>query len=74
MQEAKAYKIRVSSSQQTMVATWDDNDEQSIDEEQPHEMSNLAIKQLDMNHFDKINQVNDLSSYDELFKVFKKIA
>lgn len=50
MQEAKAYKIRVSSSQQIMVATWDENDEQSIDKEQPHEMSNLAINQLDMNH------------------------
>ena len=49
-----------------MVATWDDNDEETLDEEEPHEMSNLALMEIG----EEINEVNNLPSYDELTEPF----
>lgn len=51
---------------ETMVATWDDNDEETLDEEEPHEMSNLALMEIG----EEINEVNNLLSYDELTEPF----
>ena len=48
-----------------MVATQDDSDEESSDEEDSQEVSNLTLD-------DELDEVNDLSTYDELYDAFKK--
>ena len=47
-----------------MVATWDDSDEESSDEEDSQEVSNLTL--MAIRDDDELDEVNDLSSYDEL--------
>ena len=46
-----------------MVATWDDSDEESSDEEDLQEVSNLALMAIGD---DELDEVNDLPTYDEL--------
>lgn len=46
-----------------MLVAWDDSDEESIDEEQSHEVSNLAFMAIGDESFD---EVNDLHSYNGL--------
>ena len=52
-----------------MVATWDDSDEETLDEEESHEVSNLALMAIE----EEIDEVRDLPSYDELFEAFTKL-
>ena len=49
-----------------MVATWDDSNEQALDEEESHEVSNLALMAIG----EEIDMANDLPSYNELFQAF----
>lgn len=39
-----------------MVATWDDSDEETSDEKEPHEVSNLALLAIG----EELDEVNDL--------------
>ncbi|KAK9180632.1 hypothetical protein WN944_023765 [Citrus x changshan-huyou] len=53
-----------------MVATWDDSDENSSDEEESQEVSNLAL--MAIGDDDDLNEVSD-PSYDELYDAFKEL-
>lgn len=53
-----------------MVTIWDDNDEESTDKEELHEVWNLAFMAIGDESFDELKVVNDLPSYDELFEAF----
>ena len=45
------------------VATWDDSDEKSSEKEDSQEVSNLALMAIGA---DKLDQVNDIPTYDKL--------
>ena len=49
-----------------MVATCNDSNEETSDEEKSHEVSNLSLIAIR----EEIDEVNDLPSYDELFEAF----
>ena len=49
-----------------MVAMWDDSDEETSYKEKSYEVSNLALMAIG----DELDEVNNLSSHDELFKSF----
>lgn len=51
-----------------MVATWDDSDEDTSDEEESHEVSNLTLMAIR----GKIDEVNDLPTHNELFIMWSK--
>ncbi|KAH9698155.1 hypothetical protein KPL71_023904 [Citrus sinensis] len=53
-----------------MVATWDDSEEESSDEEGSQEVSNLALMAIGGN--DDLNEVSD-PTYDELYDAFKDL-
>ncbi|KAH9716703.1 hypothetical protein KPL71_021554 [Citrus sinensis] len=53
-----------------MVATWDNSDEDSSDEEESQEVSNLAL--MSIGDDDDLNEVSDLT-YDELYDAFKEM-
>ena len=53
-----------------MVATWDDSDEDSSDEEKSQEVSNLTLMALGDDN--DLNEVSD-SAYDELYDAFKEM-
>ena len=53
-----------------MVATWDDSDEESSDEEDSQEVSNLVLIAIGDDEFD---EVNDLPTYNELYDAFKEL-
>ncbi|KAH9658168.1 hypothetical protein KPL70_023385 [Citrus sinensis] len=53
-----------------MVATWDDSDEDSSDEDELHEVSNLAL--MAIGDDDDHNEVSD-PTYDELYDAFKEL-
>ncbi|KAH9687357.1 hypothetical protein KPL70_014742 [Citrus sinensis] len=53
-----------------MVATWDDSEEDSSDEEGLQEVSNLAL--MAIGEDDNLNEVND-PTYDELYDAFKDL-
>ena len=53
-----------------MIATWDDSDEDSPDEDEFHEVSNLAL--MEIGDDDDINEISD-PTYDELYDVFKEL-
>ena len=55
-----------------MVATWDDNDKESSDEEQ-QEMTNLALMAIGEKSFNELDKVSDLPTYDELHNAFKEL-
>ena len=52
-----------------MVATWDDSDEESSDEEDSQEVSNLTLMAIED---DELNKVSD-PTYDELYDAFKEL-
>ncbi|KAH9680686.1 hypothetical protein KPL71_026648 [Citrus sinensis] len=53
-----------------MVATWDDSEEDSSDEEGSQEVSNLALMAIGGD--DDLNEVSD-PTYDELYDAFKEL-
>ena len=53
-----------------MVATWNESDEDSSDEEESQEVSNLAL--MAIGDDDDLNEVSD-PTYDELYDVFKEL-
>ncbi|KAH9651466.1 Integrase catalytic domain-containing protein [Citrus sinensis] len=53
-----------------MVATWDDSEEESSDEEGSQEVSNLALMAIGGD--DDLNEVSD-PTYDELYDAFKDL-
>ena len=56
-----------------MVATWDDSDEETSDDEEYQEMTNLALMAIGDDSDDEFEEVNDLSAYDELYDAFKEL-
>ncbi|KAH9656139.1 hypothetical protein KPL70_022564 [Citrus sinensis] len=53
-----------------MVATWDDSEEESNDEEGSQEVSNLALMEIGWD--DDLNEVSD-PTYDELYDAFQDL-
>ncbi|KAH9671168.1 hypothetical protein KPL70_017253 [Citrus sinensis] len=53
-----------------MVATWDDSDEDSSDEKESQEVTNLALMAIEDD--DDLNEVSD-PTYDELYNAFKEM-
>lgn len=53
-----------------MVATWDNSDEESSDEEDSQEVSNLTLMAIGD---DELDEINDLPTYDELHVAFKEL-
>ena len=47
-----------------MVATWDDNEEKSLDKEESHEMSHLALMAIG----EEDDEVSDIHSYVNCLK------
>ncbi|KAH9680684.1 hypothetical protein KPL71_026646 [Citrus sinensis] len=56
-----------------MVATWDDSDEETSDDEEYQEMTNLALMAIGDESDDELDEVNDLFTYDELYDAFKEL-
>ena len=56
-----------------MVATWDDSDEETSDDEEHQEMTNLALMAIGDESDDELDEVNDLLTYDELHDAFKEL-
>lgn len=61
------------SKKKVLVATWDNNDEESSNEEQAREISNLALITIWGERFDELDNVNELPSYVELFNSFQEL-
>ena len=51
------------------MATWNNSDEESTEEDQAYKMSNLALMAIG----DELDEVNDLPYYDELHETFKEL-
>ena len=49
-----------------MVATWDDSDEETSNDEEHQEMTNLFLMAIGEESLDELNEVSDLPTYDEL--------
>ncbi|KAH9699241.1 hypothetical protein KPL71_024267 [Citrus sinensis] len=56
-----------------MVATWDDIEEETSDDEEHQEMTNLALMAIGDESNDELDEVNDLPTYDELHDAFKEL-
>ncbi|KAH9770162.1 hypothetical protein KPL71_012287 [Citrus sinensis] len=56
-----------------MVATWDDSNEETSDDKEHQEMTNLALMAIGDESDDELDEVNDLSTYDELYGAFKEL-
>ena len=56
-----------------MVATWDDSDEETSDDEEQQEITNLDLMAIGKESFDKLDEVSDLPTYDELYNAFKEL-
>ncbi|KAH9751297.1 hypothetical protein KPL71_014237 [Citrus sinensis] len=56
-----------------MVATWDDSDEETSDDEEHQEMTNLALMAIGDELDDELDEVNDLPTYDKLHDAFKEL-
>ena len=56
-----------------MLATWNDSDEETNDNEKHQEMTNLALMAIRKESFDKLDEVSDLPTYDELHNAFKEL-
>ena len=54
-----------------MVAAWDDSDEESSNEEDLEEVSNLTLMTI---RDDELDEVNDLPTYNELYDAFKELC
>lgn len=55
------------------MAIWDDSDEESTNEEQAHEVSNVALMVIGDESLNELDEVNDLPCYDKLFEAFKEL-
>lgn len=55
------------------MTTWDDSDEESSDEQKKQEILNLALMPIEEESFGKLDKVNDLPTFYELYEVFKKM-
>ena len=55
----------------TIVATWDDSDEETSDDEEHQEMTNLVLMAIGEESLDELDEVSDLPTYDELHDAFK---
>ncbi|KAH9783348.1 Integrase catalytic domain-containing protein [Citrus sinensis] len=56
-----------------MVATWDDSDEETSDDNEQQEMTNLALMAVGEESCDELDEVNDLPTYDELHDAFNDL-
>ena len=56
-----------------MVATWDDSDEETRDDDEQQEMTNLALMAVGEESCDELDQVSVLPTYDELHDAFKDL-
>ena len=56
-----------------MEATWDDSDEETSDDYEHQEMTNLTLMAIREESSDKLNEVSDLLTYDELHDAFKEL-
>lgn len=56
-----------------MVATWDDSEDETSDDEDQQEMSNLAFMVFREEQFDELDEISDSPTYDELFDAFKEL-
>ena len=56
-----------------MIATWDDSDEETSDDEEHQEMTNLALMTIGDESDDELDEVYDLPTYDELYDAFKEL-
>ncbi|KAH9677497.1 hypothetical protein KPL71_025392 [Citrus sinensis] len=56
-----------------MVATWDDSDEETSDEDKQQEMTNLALMAVGEESCDELDKVNVLSTHDKLHDTFKDL-
>ncbi|KAH9669567.1 hypothetical protein KPL70_021837 [Citrus sinensis] len=56
-----------------MVATWDDSDEETSDDEEHQEMTNLTLMAIGDESDDELDEINDLFTYDELYDAFKEL-
>ena len=51
----------------------DDNDQETSNEEESHEVSNLALTVIEEESCDERDEVSDLPSYDDLYEAFKEL-
>ncbi|KAH9704888.1 Integrase catalytic domain-containing protein [Citrus sinensis] len=56
-----------------MVATWDDSDEETSDEDDQQEMTNLALMAVGEESCDELDEVSVLPTYDELQDAFNDL-
>ena len=56
-----------------MVATWDDSDEETSDDEKQQEMTNLALMAFEEESCNELDEINILPTYDELHDAFKDL-
>ncbi|KAH9685862.1 hypothetical protein KPL70_014139 [Citrus sinensis] len=56
-----------------MVGTWDDSDEETSDDDEQHEMTNLALIVVGEESCDELDEVSVLPTYDELHDAFKDL-
>ncbi|KAH9780749.1 Integrase catalytic domain-containing protein [Citrus sinensis] len=56
-----------------MVATWDDSDEETSDEDDQQEMTNLTLMAVGEESCDELDEVSVLPTYDELHNAFKHL-
>ena len=55
-----------------MVATWDDNDEETSDDKEQQKMSNLALMAIGDKSFEELDEVRD-PTYVEIYDTFKEL-
>ena len=56
-----------------LVATWDDSNEETSDDDEHQEMTNLALMAIGKESLDELDEVYDLPTYDELHDAFKEL-
>ena len=56
-----------------MVATQNDSDEKTSDDEEHQEMTNIALMAIGEESLDEVDNVSDLPTYDELHDAFKEL-
>ena len=75
MQEARTHTTGMSSLQQTQEESYGGHvgwsDEETSDDDEQQEMTNLALMALGEELCDKLDEVNDLPTFDELHNAFK---
>ena len=56
-----------------MVPTWYDSDEETSDDDEQQEMTNLALMAFGEESCDELDEVRDFPIYDELHDAFKEL-